>query len=153
MTRAFANFDKKNWDENIIGFEVAYNYAVHSTTLFSPFYLNYGIHPRTIPVQTLSSDNPAVASFLSNIQKSVKFAQENIMRSNDAAARYAIKRRLPHKFTVGSRVWLSTKHLSLEDGSGNRKLHPKYCEQFIVTHKINDVTFCLKLSEPMIKRV
>ena len=149
MIRAFANFDKRNWDENIIDLEVAYNSSVHSTTMFTPFFLNYGIHPKTIPLQTLSSNNPSVSQFITNIQNSIKFAQENIRKSNESAAAYANRRRIPHKFAVGDLVWLSTKNLSLEDGSGNRKLHPKFCGLFKITHRINEVTFRLDLSEPM----
>ncbi len=37
MLREFANFRKDNWDEHIVDFEVAYNSAIHSTTLYSPF--------------------------------------------------------------------------------------------------------------------
>ena len=58
MIRAFVNFRKDNWDEHLVDFEVAYNSAVHSTTSFSPFYLSYGIASRTIPLQTISSNNP-----------------------------------------------------------------------------------------------
>ena len=124
---------------------------MHSTTLFTPFFLNYGIHPRTIPVQTLSSNKLAVGSFIANIQNNTRFAQENIRKSNEAAAIYANKHRLPHKFAVNDEVWLSTKNLSLEDGSENRKLHPKYFGQFKITEKIKEVTFPLDLSEPMLK--
>ena len=149
MIRAFANYDKSNWDENLVDFEVAYNSSVHSTTMFTPFFLNYGIHPRTIPLQTLSSDNPSATSFLTAIQKSVKYAQENIRKSNESAAKYANRRRIPHKFAVGDLVWLSTKNLSLEDGSGNRKLHPKFCGPFEITAKVNEVTIRLNLSQSM----
>ena len=44
---------------------------------------------------------------------------------------------------------LSTKNISLEDGSGSRKLHPKFCGPFKITEKINEATFRLDLSEPM----
>ena len=67
-------------------------------------------------------------------------------------AEYANKSRLPHNFAVNDKVWLSTKNLSIEEGSGSRKLHPKFCGPFVIIEKINNVTFRLKLSEPMIAR-
>ena len=64
-------------------------------------------------------------------------------------AEYANKSRIPHKFQVDDLVWLSTKNLSIEDGSGIRKLHPKFCGPFKILKQINDVTFKLELSDPM----
>lgn len=46
----------------------------------------------------------------------------------------------------------STKNVSLKDGSGMRKLHPKNCGPFTITENINDVTFRLDLSQPMMQR-
>ena len=43
----------------------------------------------------------------------------------------------------------STKNLKLEDGSGSRKLNPRFCGPFEILEKINNVTMCLRLSEPM----
>ncbi len=149
MIRAFANFRKNNWDEHLVDFEVAYNSAIHSTTLCTPFYLNYGINPKTIPLETLSSNNPSVSKFLKDIQDSSAFARENIRKRNIKMAQYANKSRLPHQFAVNDKVWLSTKNLSIPDGSGSKKLHPKYCGPFIIKKKINDVAFSLELSEPM----
>ena len=149
MIRAFANFRKNNWDEHLVDFEVAYNSAIHSTTLYSPFFLNYGLCPRTVRIQTLSSNNPSVSKFLADIQESTKFAYENIQKQNIRMAKYANKSRLPHNFSLNDKVWLSTKNLSLEDGSGSRKLHPKFCGPFHIIEKINDVTFRIDLSEPM----
>lgn len=149
MIRAFANFRKDNWDEHLVDFEVAYNSAINSTTLYSPFYLNYGIHPKTIPMHTLSSNNPSVAEFLKSVQESSAFARENIRKRNIKMAEYANKSRIPHQFAVNDKVWLSTKNLSLSDGFGSKKLHPKFCGPFTITKKINDVAFTLDLSEPM----
>lgn len=149
IIRAFANFRKDNWDEHLVDVEVAYNSAVNSTTMCSPFYVNYGIHPRTVPIEALASNNPTVEEFLRNTQESVKFAFDNIQRQNQKMAEYANKSRLPHNFKVGDQVWLSTKNLSLEDGSGCRKLHPKFCGPFRILERITDVTFRLELSEPM----
>ena len=152
MIRAFANYHKNDWDEHLVEFEVAYNSAVHSATLHTPFYLNYGIHPRTIPVETLASNNPSATRFIENMQQSVKSGKERIIKCNESMAREANKHRTNHKFQVGDQVWLSTKNIALEDGSGSRKLNPKYCGPLTITKIINDVTVKLKLPQPMIER-
>ena len=68
MIRAFSNFDKRDWDENNIALEVAHNYSAHSTKMFTPFFLNYGIHPKTIHFQTLSTKNLSVSHLITTIQ-------------------------------------------------------------------------------------
>ncbi len=101
--------------------------------------MNYGINSKTIQIQTLPSDNPSVSPLI----------EGNIRKQNEKIAEFANKHRLPHQCAVGDKVCLSTKHISLEDNSGSRKLHPKVCSPFVVKKKINDVNFQLELSEPM----
>ena len=152
MIRAFANYDKSNWDENIIHFEVAYNSSVHTSTTFTPYFLNYGQHIRTMPIDTLETPNPSATQMIQSQQEITEKAIENIRKSNEAMATYANRKRTPMTFQKDDQVLLSTKNLSLEDGSGNRKLHPKFCGPFRVTEKINDVTYRLNLSQPMVDR-
>ena len=149
MIRSFVNYDKSNWDEFLVDFEVAYNSSAHATTTFTPFYLNYGIEPKTIPMHAIHSDSPAASNFIKNIQEAVKAAHTEIRRKNEATARYVNRRRSPKTYNVGDRVWLSTKNLSLEEGSGTCKLHPKYCGPFTILKVINNVTYKLDLSKPM----
>lgn len=152
MIRCFANYDKSNWDEHLIEFEVAYNSSVHSSTTFTPFYLNYGHHPRTIPLDILHPTNPSAESFLEKITEITKNARSEISKANEQMAKQANKKRTQVPFKIHDKVLLSTTNLSLDDGSGTRKLHPKYCGPFQITEKINDVTFRLELPQPMLER-
>ena len=149
MIRAFANYRKDNWDEHLVDFEVAYNSAINSTTLCSPFYINYGLHPRTVPLEALATNNPSVNEFLEAAQNAAKFAFDRIKQQNEKMAAYANRFRKAHEFKIGDQVWLSTKNLKLEEGSGSRKLNPKFCGPFKIVEKVTDVTFRLELSEPM----
>lgn len=72
--------------------------AVISTTLFSLFYANYGIHPETIPIEVLSSKNPTANSFLDSIHEFNKVAYDCIIHQNQKMAEYASKSRIPHRF-------------------------------------------------------
>ena len=152
MIRSFVNFDKSDWDKYLVDFEVAYNSSVNATTTFTPFFLNYGIHPKTVPLDLITSENPAASRFLQNMQSAVKEAQEQILKTNETTAKYVNQGRRPSTYNVGDRVWLSTKNLALEDGSGSRKLNPKYCGPFEIPEDINVVTYRLLLSQPMIDR-
>lgn len=149
MIRTYANFRKTNWDEHIVDVEVAYNSAVNSVTLCTPFYLNYGMNPRTIPLETLANDNPSVEKFLKITKDTTQVVQQRIMAHNYSMARQANKSRKDHQFKSGDQVLLSTKNLALEDGAGTRKLNPRFCGPFNIQEMITKVTAKLNLSEPM----
>ena len=149
VIRAFSNYRKNDWEEHLVDFEAAYNSAVNSTTLCPPFFMNYGIHPRTVPVEVWNTKNPSVNEFLSDIEDITNFVHDIIEIQNKKTAEYANQSRIDHDFCVGDKVWLSTKNLKLEDGSGSRKLNPRFCGPFNIMEKINDVTIRLDLPEPM----
>ena len=98
------------------------------------------------------SSNPSSESFITNMKKTIEEATEQISKSNEEMMKYANRKRLPTPFKIGDKVLLSMKNLTLEDGSGSRKLHPKYCGPFEIIEKVNDVTFRLDLPQPMIDR-
>jgi hypothetical protein len=58
MLRYFVDEIQSNWDELLVGAVVAYNSAPHSAITFSPYYLNYEMHPRTIPMDIVAPPNP-----------------------------------------------------------------------------------------------
>jgi hypothetical protein len=64
----------------------------------------------------------------------------------------ANRRRRPSTFAVGDLVLLSTRNLVYDTYTGARKLMPKFCGPFAITAKINDVTYRLDLSVPMLAR-
>ena len=149
MIRAFANYKKDNWDEHLVDSQVAYNSAVNATSLCSPFFVNYGIHPRAVPINNVASRNPSEKSFLDEIHEKTKFAHDRLIEQNKKMTEAASKPRNPHTFSFYDKVRLSTNNLSIEDGSGMRKSHPKFCGPFRITENINDVSFRLELSGPM----
>ena len=69
MIRAFANYKKDSWDEHLVDLEVVYNSAVNATTLCSPFFANYGIHPRTVPIENMASRDPSEESFFDEMRE------------------------------------------------------------------------------------
>ncbi len=96
---------------------------------------------------------PSSKLFLEAIYDTTKFVHERIVKQNTNMAEYANKSRIPHSFKIDNYVWLSTRNLSLEDGSGMRKLNSKFCGPFRISKKINDVRFRLELPHPMISKV
>ena len=62
-------------------------------------------------------------------------------------AEYANESRSLQSLSVNDNVWLSTKNLSIEDGSVMRKLLPKFCDSIKIVKEINDLSFRLGLWE------
>ena len=110
MIHTYANFRKDNWDEHLIDIEVAYNSAVNSVTLCTPFYRIYGMNPRTIPLETQDNEKPSVTEFLDTTQNTTKFARERIISQNYSMEKQASKTRKNLIFQAGDRVLLSTKN-------------------------------------------
>lgn len=105
-----------------------------------------------MPLDLIQADNPAATDFLRSMQRATKEAQEQIRKSHISMANHVNQKRSPSTYKEGDRVWLSTKNLALEEGSGSRKLNPKYCGPFRITKCINNVIYHLDLSQPMIDR-
>ena len=96
MIRPYENFRDDNWDEHLVEVEVAYNSAVNSVTLCTLFYLNYGMNPRAVPLETLAKYNPSDTEFLENTRKTTKLARDRIILQNISMAKQAnITRKKP----------------------------------------------------------
>jgi hypothetical protein len=74
IMRCFVDEHQRNWDQLLVDVEVSYNSAPHSATLNSPFFLNYVLHPRKIPMNSVTLINPSANDFLSRIQETTKSA-------------------------------------------------------------------------------
>jgi hypothetical protein len=98
------------------------------------------------------NSNPAATDFIENIHTAVTTAHEAIIRTNEYTTIQANRRRRLSTFAVGDLVPLSTRNLVSDTYTGARKLMPKFCGPFAITAKINDVTYRLDLSVPMLAR-
>ena len=155
MLRCYVDHHQSNWDLLLTHIEVAYNSAPHSTTTYSPFFLDHGREMVTIPFDVTllrNSSVPAANNWLETLEKSKESAINAIFKANEYMARYANKKRRPCTLRPGDQVLLSTKNLIPEGFTGARKLMPKYCGPFRILESINDVTFRLDLPKPILQR-
>ena len=93
MMRAYVGRWPNDWDERLGMIEYAYNYSVHSSSGYSPFYLCYGRHPLSL-VQLLSqveSKNAATDVFLRQLEEDVAHTLENLQKAQDRQKKYADK--------------------------------------------------------------
>ena len=155
ILRNFVDQHQSNWDDFLIDAEVAYNRSPNAVTTYSPFFLNYGFEPRTVPLDLHAAKDstvPAVSDWLARLEAAQRTAVEAIKRANTSRSDYANRRRRPCAIAVGDMVLLSTKHLMPESFQGARKLMPKFSGPYRVTEAINDVTFRLDLPQPILDR-
>ncbi|GAX75269.1 hypothetical protein CEUSTIGMA_g2714.t1 [Chlamydomonas eustigma] len=146
ILRAYVSPQHDDWSTWLPLAEFAYNSHVHSSTLQTPFYANYGFHPTAPPSLLLptGSLSPDAAAYLDNLHD----VQQSIIRELDLAkarqAESANRHRRDLTFKVGDRVCLSSEFLPLVDYPST-KLRPRFLGPFTISHIISPVSYRLAL--------
>lgn len=143
MLRAFTSDDPRSWDRFLPAAEFAINNLPNRTTGQSPFYLNYGFHPRTPLQLELGDVLPAAKAFADNFSDRIRTAQRQMTAAQDRAKAYQDQRRRDVEFAVGQQVLLSTRNFKVQ--KGQRKLLPRWTGPFEMTEMINPVAARLAL--------
>jgi hypothetical protein len=157
--RHFANAEQTNWDALLPMVEFAINNAQHASTGFTPFFLNYGRHPKTpLSLQVPTTEDtpefadygaPAVTKFTANLQAAVQKASSMLRVAQNRQKAYADQRRSPDPdYAVGTEVLLSSKHIPLRH-PGIYKLLPRWLGPFRVAKRISSVAYKLELPATM----
>ena len=154
MLRSRINFRQTDWDEHLAAAELAINGAVHASTGFTPFYLNFG-QDVSLPLDRAiaglrPSTNPTATERVERLRSDLDRARSNIEKAQQRQSKYADQHRREVKFNVGDRVLLSTEHLRLV---GDDKRTPKFSCKFIgpfsIKRVVNDNAYELDLPAPM----
>jgi hypothetical protein len=147
--RHYVNPSHDDWDEWLPLAEFAYNNSVHEATGETPFFLNYGVHPR-LPgaVRTQAKSVPAAAEFAERLTQIIDKAKERLEAARQRAMRIANPGRRDAVFSVGDSVLLSSRNISMKT-PGSNKLLPKYLGPFKVTEVLSPVTYRLELPASM----
>jgi hypothetical protein len=140
VLRARVNFQQTDWDQHLAAAELAVNNAVHASTGFSPFYLNYGQQVQLPLDQAIAllrpSSNPAAMDRIRRLKSDLDRARQHIERAQQRQAKYADQHRRDVTFKVGDSVLLSTDHLKMV---GADKRTPKFASKYIGPFKIKRV--------------
>ena len=147
--RHYVNSFQDDWDTHLTAVEFAHNDAVHTSTGFSPFYLNYGHHPRT--PTAIAADAPSLRpsstpDFLVHIQSALARARSALLKAQQAQCIAANRTRSHLTLPVDSYAWVSAAHLHPPTATGShRKLGPKFYGPYRVITANSDVTYRLDL--------
>lgn len=153
ILRAYVAPDQTDWDLHLPTVEFAYNNSIHSSTGYTPFYLNYGRHPHSpmtleaaATATARQAKAPAADAFVGNLQQHLARAKQCMQAARERQSRYADKGRLDEELEVGDNVLLSTEHLNMQWHEGTTpKLKPKFVGPFKVVQKYSPVAYKLEL--------
>jgi hypothetical protein len=153
MLRHYVRADQTDWDFWLPMVEFAINNSWHSSINNTPFFLNYGRHPRSPTEFVLLAAKrgrepddkvPAVRSMIQNMHDAISEAKRCLQAAQQRQKAYADEHRRDVAFKVGDQVLLSTKNLTLKM-VGSSKLMPKYVGPFTISRKVNKVAYELDL--------
>uniref|UniRef100_A0A803T7I9 Gypsy retrotransposon integrase-like protein 1 n=1 Tax=Anolis carolinensis TaxID=28377 RepID=A0A803T7I9_ANOCA len=146
--RCYVNYQQDNWASLLPLSEFAYNNGVQASTKETPFFANYGFHPRFFPPVIETSEVPAAEDWLQELTAVQQLLLQQLEQAKEDYKRHADKHRQPGpEIKVGDRVFLSTRFLPSHRPC--RKLDARFIGPYPVVAQLNPVTFKLQLPRSM----
>ncbi|SOV07143.1 uncharacterized protein UDID_18780 [Ustilago sp. UG-2017a] len=149
--RGYSNHLQTDWSDLLPLAEFSYNNAEHASTQLTPFFANYGYHPR------FSFDNtnpaspalfPTARSYADQLKQLHEYVRGELVKANSQSAEQFDQHRLPApQFRPGDRVWLSADNIrSLRP---TKKLDYRRLGPFSVSEIISSHAYRLQLPPSM----
>lgn len=151
MLRAYVQPPRHDdWDKHLPALEFAHNDSVQASTGATPFFLNYGQHPRSILDVAYPSDSnqssQAALDVHQVVRSAVETAQKNMQVAQDRQAKNHDRKRRDIQFQVNDQVMLLSEGIQPPSASSTAaKLQPKYYGPFPVKEVKSAVTYRLGL--------
>ncbi|KAJ9519372.1 hypothetical protein QJQ45_023170 [Haematococcus lacustris] len=148
MLRHYIRPDQRDWADHLPLVEFAINDARQESTRFTPFYLNYGYHPRRAELLDLPQKVPRAHDFVLNIRRAVEQARLCLEKAQKRQKVYADGKRRHATFAPGDMVLLSTQNMRGHSAQpGVRKLKPRYVGPFEVQYMVGEAAVKLELPQ------
>ena len=148
MLRNFVSPSFQDWDRHLPCCEFAMNNAFSESIKTTPFFLNYGRHPRS-PTDFVPKpfEGPGM-SFASNMRSALERAQNCMQRAQERQSRYANKKRRDVEFGVGDFVYLDSKNITLPTAGAHRLGH-RFIGPYKILKRVGVVSHEFELPESM----
>jgi hypothetical protein len=142
--RCFINYQQDNWVDLLPLAEFTYNNTTHASTKTTPFYANYGYHPRFDIKPSVAIQVPAAEDQITHLQDVTQSLISEIKLAQKASKEFADEHRCtPPPFKIGDQVWLLRRNVKTNRPSG--KLDFKRLGPFTIIKEVNPVAFRLNL--------
>lgn len=148
VLRAFVNHKQDNWDTLLPLCEFSINSSQQSSVANTPFYLNYGLNPRSPPEFILrGGESSASVDWLQQQREALEIARDALVAAQARQALYADRGRVPSQFEVGDMVLVYRDFLLSPEArlQPSRKLRPKWFGPYRVLAKISSNAYRLEL--------
>lgn len=112
ILRTAINHRQTNWEEVLPACEFAYNDMLQESTCETPFFLNYGHHPVSLPQLTLDNPQPGSADWLEKQQWALRLAKDSIQAALDKQTFYADQKSSNMVYRKGDQVLVHRSYLT-----------------------------------------
>jgi hypothetical protein len=143
--RFYISYMQDDWLDYLPLAEFARNNSVNSAIGMTPFYANYGFHPRFDPhVPDEVGTSPAGYERAADMVAVHQYCQEAIARAQERMAKYYDKKHIPPPaFKIGEKVLLKSKNITTFRPLP--KLDARHYGPFTISGKISDWAYRLEL--------
>ena len=147
--RMYVDYQQSDWASLLPMAEFSYNNSQHSATTLTPFFANYGYHPRMSLLPTSpESPTPAADAYVLRIRENEATLQRELLKARKAMELSANRRRRPAPDLVpGQKVWLLRRHITTRRPS--RKLDVRRLGPYEIVELVGKSAYRLKLPPSM----
>ncbi len=146
--RAYCNYQQNDWRKLLPLAQFSYNNSVHSSIGQSPFYANYGHHPK---FALKGIDRSVIPAAENRIQQLQQLHKDLVLELSTAQERYKKffdqKVQESPQYNLGDKVWLLSRNIATNRPS--RKLDHKRLGPFKIMQKIGSSAYRLELPRAM----
>jgi hypothetical protein len=146
--RLYTTYLQDDWSELLDTAEFQYNNSEHTTTGITPFFANYGFHPRVTHSPLGKSNVPAADKHAQMLTDLAEELRSMIKIANEKHARFYNRDHIPPpQFSPGDKVWLSA--LNVKTLRPSKKLDDRRLGPFKVLTRKSGLTYELELPPTM----